>query len=319
MIKTKRLLLASPRGFCAGVRHAVDMMDTVLQHEPAPVYCLKDLVHNRQVVRHLERRGVRFVSDVHDIPRHSCVIFSAHGVSPDIRHAARKRSLQVFDATCPFVRRLHIAVRRYVRQGCHVLLIGNREHDEVSGVRGEAPDHVTVIGTRDEAAVVPVPDTRRVAAITQTTLNVGDTQGVLDCLRRRFPDLRTTPSSDICFATHHRQQSAREIARLTGMVLVLGSENSSNSNRLVEVCREEGATAALISCEHDIERIESEPLEMMGLTAGASTPDSFVRNILARLRRKGFTDIVEHVTVRENVHFPLPRALRLLQETKHRD
>ncbi len=316
MMKKKRLLLASPRGFCAGVQHAMDMMDTVLQHDPAPVYCLKELVHNRQVVRDLEQRGVRFVSDVHEIPRGGCVIFSAHGVSPDIRQAARERCLQVFDATCPFVRRLHVAVRRYVREGYHVLLIGNREHDEVSGVRGEAPEHVTVISTMDEATVVPVPDPRRVAAITQTTLNAGETQEVLDRLRRRFPELRTTPRSDICFATHHRQQSARDIAGRTGMVLVLGSQNSSNSNRLVEVCRQEGAEAELIRCEDDLERIESESREIIGLTAGASTPDTLIRKIIARLREKGFSEVVEHVTVTENVHFPLPRALRLLQKTK---
>ncbi len=312
----KRMILASPRGFCAGVRHAVEMMDTVLRCCPPPIYCLRELVHNRQVVKGLEQRGVRFVADIHDVPGGACVMFSAHGVSPDIRQIARQRRLRVFDATCPFVTRLHTAVRSYVRQGCHVLLIGNRQHDEVSGVQGEAPDQVTVIGKLEEAAAVPVPDPKRVAAVTQTTLNLSDTQHVLDVLRQRFPELRTTPRSDICFATHHRQQSAREIARLADMVLVLGSSNSSNTNRLVEVCRKEGTPAELIARQSDIERIDIGSILTMGLTAGASTPDPFVGKIIARLQKEGFKEVVEHVTVEENVHFPLPRSLRLLQEKK---
>ncbi len=306
--------MASPRGFCAGVRHAVEMMDTVLRCCSLPIYCLKELVHNRQVVDDLQQRGVRFVADIHDIPRGGCVIYSAHGVSPEVRQIARQRQLRVFDATCPFVTRLHTSVRRYVRQGCHVFLIGNRQHDEIKGVYGEAPDHVTVIGDLDEAAAVSVADPGKVAAVTQTTLDAAATQPILDYIRQKYPALRTAPRSDICFATHHRQKAARDVALLADMMLVLGSQNSSNTNRLVEVCRKEGTPTALISVETEIDRIDLEPLRVLGLTAGASTPDPFERKILTRLRSEGFNEVHEHVAVEENVHFPMPRSLRLMAE-----
>lgn len=311
----KRILFASPRGFCAGVRHAVEMMDTVLGCCSLPIYCLKELVHNRQVVEALERRGVRFVADIHDIPEGGRAVFSAHGVSPEIRHIARQRGLQVFDATCPYVTRLHTAVRRYVRQDCHVLLIGNRDHDEVIGVRGEAPDRVTVIGDIHEAATVSVADPGKVAAITQTTLDAAATQPILNFLARRFPALRTAPRSHICFATHHRQKAARDVAQKVDLMLVLGSENSSNTNRLVEVCRKEGTRTVLIRAEADIAPIDFEPITVVGLTAGASTPHEFERRMVDTLRQKGFTDLREHVAVEEKVHFPMPRRLRIMAET----
>ncbi len=312
----KRILLACPRGFCAGVRHAVEMVNTALQYYATPIYCLKELVHNNQVVQGLKRRGVLFVSDIGDVPRGGVVMFSAHGVPPHVRRAALKRKLRVLDATCPFVARLHTAVRSHVRQGCHVLLVGHKQHDEIIGVRGEAPAQVTVIGDENEANTVMVPDPQRVAAVTQTTLDTDETKKILSILAGRFPALRVASRSDICFATHHRQQAARDIARLADRLLVLGSLNSSNSNRLVEVCRKTGVRADLISKQSDLDEIDAASVRTMGLTAGASTPDRFVDDVIKRLREMGFSEVVEHVTVRENVHFPLPRALRIMSNSE---
>ncbi len=308
---SKRILLAAPRGFCAGVRHAVDIVETALKRYPTPIYCLKELVHNTQVVDGLTQRGVCFVQDIAVVPRGACVLFSAHGVTPAIRREARQRGLQILDATCPYVSRLHTAVRRYVREGCHVLLVGDRRHDEIIGVRGEAPEQVLVIGSQAEALAIKVPDPERVAAVTQTTLDVDEAQRILTLLRARFPALRVAARSGICFATENRQKAAREIAACADRVLVLGSPSSSNTKRLAQICRQHGGCAERISTLTDLEGLDWEAIDTIGLTAGASTPDAFVKDVIDHLRKLGFTNIEEHVAVEENVHFPLPRVLRV--------
>ncbi len=310
----KRLVLASPRGFCAGVRHAVDIVETALQCYPPPIYCLKELVHNRQVVQGLTQRGVVFVSEIEAVPRGACVLFSAHGVAPAIRDIAGQRALRVLDATCPFVTRLHTAVRRYARQGCHVLLIGHRQHDEIVGVCGEAPDRVHVIADLREAGQVTVSDPQHVAAVSQTTLDVEVTRQIMDVLRMRFPALRVAAQSDICFATHNRQKAARNVARDVELMLILGSSTSSNTRRLVEVCSREGCRTHLIETPADVDDLDISPLRQVGLTAGASTPDEVVCEVVSRLHELGFTDRVDLAVVEEDVHFALPRALRQMAD-----
>jgi 4-hydroxy-3-methylbut-2-en-1-yl diphosphate reductase len=312
-MKGKRLIIANPHGFCAGVRHAVEIVETALALAPPPLYCLKELVHNRQVVDDLVGRGVRFVQDVRDVPRGAWVLFSAHGVPPGVREAARQRDLRVLDATCPYVSRVHAAVKRRAREGYGILLVGHRDHDEIAGVRGEAPDRVTVIETPGEARTVPVADPARVAVVTQTTLGVEDTARILDILRGRFPAMRTSPESDICFATHNRQKAARQVAACADRMLVLGSEKSSNSRRLVEVSRAAGCPASLVSAPSDLDAIPLAPVNTLGLTAGASTPERFVQQVIERLRAAGFTAVEARTVVEEDVRFPLPRALRTLR------
>lgn len=311
----KQVLMVNPRGFCAGVRHAVEMIETALRCCPPPVYCLKELVHNIQVIDDLKRRGVRFVADVEAVPCGATLMLGAHGVPPSVRENCRRRRLRVLDATCPFVTRLHNAVWRYAQGGNHVLVVGHRDHDEIIGVCGEAPEMVTVVADRREAAAVLVPDPSHVAAVTQTTLDVDETNLILKVLRSRFPALQTSPQSDICFATHNRQKAASEVAGLVDAMLVLGSANSSNTNRLVEVCRREGQRAELVCDVVGLDKLDLEACNVLGLTAGASTPDVFVLAILERLRNRGFTDVVEHGTLRETVQFALPRALGVLQKS----
>ena len=306
----RTVILASPRGFCAGVRHAVDLAQAVLARRPHPVYGLKEIVHNRQVVNDLCRQGLRFVQDIADVPHGHTVLFSAHGVPPAVRETAVARGLEVIDATCPFVMKVHLEVRRFAQKGYTIALIGHRRHDEVIGVAGEAPDRVVVLETAEEAAAFLPPDPERVAVVTQTTLSQEEADRVLTILKHRFPRLETPVKKDICYATTNRQEAVKTLARQAGLILVLGAENSSNSRRLAEVAVAEGAEAHLVSRLDDLAGIPLGARETIGITAGASTPESFIRDILDLLGRQGFTRVQELEVVHEAIHFALPPHLR---------
>lgn len=303
------LILISPHGFCAGVERAVQIAEAMLRKYPKPVYCLKQIVHNRQIIDDLTAKGMVFVQDIRTLPRGATVLFSAHGVPPDIRDAARSQGLNAVDATCPFVTKVHNEVKRFAAQGYSILLIGHKKHDEIVGVAGEAPDRVTVITTPGEAGTVSVPDPGKVAVLTQTTLSMDEVAPVMEILRKRFPHLKTPHESDICYATRNRQQAVRLFARQADAVIVLGAENSSNSNRLVEVARAEGCPAYLASTLEQLDAIALDSVSRLGITAGASTPESFVRDAIAHLEKRGFTTIEEQTLVKENIHFSLPDEL----------
>lgn len=309
-MSSRTVILASPRGFCAGVRHAVELAEAVLRRRPHPLYGLKELVHNRQVVDELRRNGLRFVGDINDVPRGQIVLFSAHGVPPAVRERAAALGLEVIDATCPFVMKVHQEVRRFAQQGYTIALIGHRRHDEVIGVAGEAPDRVVVIENEREAAAFIPADPERVAVVTQTTLSAEETDRVLLALRRRFPSLQTSPQKDICYATTNRQEAVKRLAERVGLILVLGAENSSNSRRLVEVATAQGAVARLVNQKEALAKIDLREQAVIGLTAGASTPEPFIREILGLLRAQGFDRITELEAVSETIRFPLPPELR---------
>ncbi len=282
------VILAEPHGFCSGVRHAIEVAEKTVAASSGPVYCLHELVHNRLVVDSLSASGMRFIGDISEVPDGGTVLFSAHGVSPAVREAAATRGLNVIDATCVFVKRVHDAVQSLTAQGLHILLIGNRKHDEVIGVSGEAPEAVTVVETTAEAETVEVPDTQKVALLTQTTLAAYQIEPILAILKRRFPSLVIPEKGGICAATTVRQEAVRELARKCPLVLVLGSRNSANSNRLVDVARAAGVRAELVP---DIPALrdfiasgglgDATPI---GVTAGASTPEHVVREALDLLR-----------------------------------
>jgi 4-hydroxy-3-methylbut-2-enyl diphosphate reductase len=306
----KRIVIAEPHGFCAGVRRAIDAIERALVRFPRPVYCLNEIVHNRQVVEGLAARGVVFVRDIGAVPRGACVVFSAHGVPPAVRRAAQARGLQVLDATCPFVQKLHTEVREYASRGYDVLLVGYRAHDEVVGIRGEAPDRVRVVENREEAETVRVRDPRKLVVLTQTTLSVDEAAGVIAALRTHFPHLETPQRDGICRATVHRQEAVKRLVEAAGRILVLGSRNSSNTRRLAEVAQAQGAEAFLVDDMDALEAVPLDDTDTIGLTAGASTPEEFMDDVVAALAARGFTR-VEHLRGRkEDIRFALPGPVR---------
>jgi 4-hydroxy-3-methylbut-2-enyl diphosphate reductase len=309
-VAPRTILVASPRGFCAGVSYAIEIVGLVLDRYGPPVYVRHEIVHNRHVVDELRARGARFVDDLADVPVGSLLIFSAHGVAPAVREEARARGLRVVDATCPLVTKVHLEALRYARQGYEILLIGHRGHVEVAGTLGHAPDRMHLIETVDDVATAQVRDPQRVAVVTQTTLSVDDTRAIMEAIRQRFPQVRTPSKDDICYATQNRQTAVKALARKSDCVLVIGSPTSSNANRLVEVARNEGTGARLIEGAADIAPAWLSDARAVGLTAGASTPESLVRGVIARLQELGFTDVVDLQTAEENVTFALPRELR---------
>lgn len=282
-----RIVVVEPSGFCAGVRRAVDLMEQALGELGPPLYCYRELVHNRQVIARFIARGVHFVSSLDEVPEGANLFFSAHGVAPELVAAARRRQLRVIDATCPFVARIHAKVRQFVAAGCQVFLVGHRDHDEVIGVVGEAPGHVMIIENPAEAAAVQVAAGVPLALVTQTTLSVDDTVRTVAVLQQRFPELATLPASDICLAVRNRQRGVRQLVTAANRVLVLGSRNSSNTLRLVEVARAAGAEACLISAPEELWQLDWRGVDTVGLTAGASTPDVFVQEVITALRRLG--------------------------------
>ena len=289
------LLLLQPRGFCAGVIRAIEVVELALQKLGWPVYVRKEIVHNRHVVEDLAARGAVFVESLQEVPSGAVVIFSAHGVSPSVRQSASARGLQVIDATCPLVTKVHLEVIRYARENYTIVLIGHRAHDEVIGTLGEAPKAIRVISSVEEVDSLEVDDPERVVYLTQTTLGNDETSEIVMKLKQRFPAIQGPPAQDICYATENRQAAVKLAARQADAILVVGAENSSNSNRLVEVARRAGTDAYLISCAADIEPGWLDGRRQLGITAGASTPDFLVEQVVNRLKNWGFTSIREVV------------------------
>ncbi len=305
----KTVLLPKPRGFCAGVIRAIDIVEIALERLGAPVYVRKEIVHNRFVVDELAARGAVFVEDLKEVPDGAVTIFSAHGVAPDVRDDADRRRLSVIDATCPLVTKVHIEVVRYAKEGYSIILIGHRNHDEVIGTFGEAPNHIHVVSSIDDVDALENVQADRVIYATQTTLSLDDAQAIVDRLKQRFPSIISPASSDICYATQNRQTAVKVLAERANLILVVGAENSSNSNRLVEVARGKGTAAHLIATARDIQAEWLAGCENVGVTAGASTPEILVQQVVESLRQRGFTRIEEVELIEENVHFPLPAPL----------
>jgi len=305
-----------PRGFCAGVIRAIEIVELALQKLGRPVYVRKEIVHNRHVVEDLAARGAVFVESLNEVPAGAVVIFSAHGVPPSVRKEASERGLRVIDATCPLVTKVHLEVIRYARENYTIVLIGHRSHDEIIGTLGEAPNAIRTISSVEEVDSLEVRDPQRVAYLTQTTLSIDDTADIVTKLKQRFPVIQGPPAQDICYATENRQAAVKLVARQADAILVVGAENSSNSNRLVEVARRGGTDAYLITCADDIEPRWLEGRRQLGITAGASTPDFLVEQVVDRLKGWGFTSVREVVLTHEDVRFALPPELTTRKTTR---
>ena len=308
-MSVKKLLLAKPRGFCAGVDRAIDVVNLALELYPGPVYVRKEIVHNVHVVNDLRAKGAIFVDELDEVPDGATVIFSAHGVSPEVRARAAARGLNVIDATCPLVTKVHHEAVRFAREGRPIVLVGHQGHDEVVGTMGHAPQHIQLIGSAEEAEALRVPDPERVAVITQTTLSLDDTSTVVNVLRRRFPNIEAPTRDDICYATQNRQVAVKAMARRVPVILVIGSKNSSNSNRLAEVAQAAGARAYLIDDISQIDMAWLDGVECLGITAGASAPEHLVDEVVRFFGAQGATDIEEIEATTEEVAFALPPEL----------
>ncbi len=302
----RRILLASPRGFCAGVVRAIEIVDLALDCFDGPVYVRREIVHNRHVVRDFEARGVRFVQELDEVPDGATAVFSAHGVSPQVREQAVARGLRVIDATCPLVTKVHLEAIRFARLGFEILLVGHAGHEEVEGTMGEAASQIRLVSSVEDAERIAVRDPQRVAFITQTTLSMEDTKPIVETLRRRFPGIRVPAKDDICYATQNRQVAVRALAKEAPVILVVGSRNSSNSNRLVEEAQLAGARAYLVDDVSQVDPAWLAGVETVGITSGASAPEFLVAEIVRRLGGGDSVDGREVATVVEDVHFPLP-------------
>ena len=306
----RRVLLAAPRGYCAGVDRAVDIVEVALQTYGAPIYVRKQIVHNLHVVRRLEAKGAIFVDELDEVPAGATVVFSAHGVAPEVHQQARARDLKVVDATCPLVTKVHQEARKFAGKGYDIVLIGHEGHEEVIGTMGEAPRAIHLVGNEREAAAVKIADPDKVAYLTQTTLSVDETQSVIGVLRDRFPVLAGPRSDDICYATQNRQSAVKELADECQLILVIGAENSSNSKRLVEVARSLGCASHLIPEASAVDPAWFEGVDSVGVTSGASAPEWLVDELVEALRQRGADEVREVQVVPEDVHFSLPRGLR---------
>ena len=311
MSPTSRVLLAAPRGYCAGVDRAVETVEKALDLYGAPVYVRKQIVHNKYVVETLERRGAIFVDETTEVPEGATVVFSAHGVAPVVHEEAAALSLRTIDATCPLVTKVHKEAVRFAEEGYDILLIGHEGHEEVIGTAGEAPDHIHLVDGPEDVANVEVRDPAKVAWLSQTTLSVDETVATVKELRKRLPLLMDPPSDDICYATQNRQVAVKQIAAESDLVIVVGSTNSSNSVRLVEVALEAGArTSYLVDGADEIREEWLEGVTTVGLTSGASVPEVLVDGVLAWLAERGFADVHIHRSVEEKLQFALPQELR---------
>jgi len=311
MTKTiEKILLAAPRGYCAGVDRAVQTVERALERYGAPVYVRKEIVHNKRVVEELRAKGAIFVDSETEVPEGSVTVFSAHGVAPVVHENAKALKLQTIDATCPLVTKVHVEARRFAADGYTIILVGHDGHEEVEGTMGEAPDDMILVQTEEDVDALVLPDPERVAYISQTTLSVGETQGIIERLRERFPHIVGPRTDDICYATTNRQAAVRELAGRCDLVLVLGSRNSSNSLRLVEVARDFGARAHLIDNALEMQEDWLEGVHTLGITSGASAPESLVQEVLAVFRARGIDDISEVTVTREDVRFMLPKTIR---------
>lgn len=302
----RRVLLASPRGYCAGVERAIDTVEQALELWGAPVFVRRQIVHNTHVVRDLEERGVVFVDSEEDVPAGEVVILAAHGVAPDVYAAARARGLRVVDTTCPLVSKVHSEARTYAALGYTIVLIGHAGHDEVVGTIGEAPGSIVLVQTTAEAELIELPRPGPVAYVMQTTLSVDDAAAIVDVLRHRFPGIEAPRRDDICYATANRQRAVKALLREVELVLVVGSSSSSNSTRLVEVARAGGVPAHLIDDEAGIRERWLVGVDTVGLTSGASAPEHLVRSVCAWFRERGAVEVRPHSSVREDVTFRLP-------------
>jgi 4-hydroxy-3-methylbut-2-en-1-yl diphosphate reductase len=302
----KTLLLLKPRGFCAGVVRAIDIVRIALEAFGPPIYVRKEIVHNRFVVEELQQKGAIFVDDVDEVPNGERVIYSAHGVSPEVREASKARSLRVIDATCPLVTKVHVEAVKFAKDGYSLVLIGHRDHDEVIGTLGEAPLVTQVVGSPEEVATLNVPDPERVAYLTQTTLSLDETKDIIAALRAKFPKIEGPHAQDICYATENRQVAVKHVASDADLLLVVGSTNSSNSNRLVEVARNLATSSHLIDSYKDIQSQWLEGVKTIALTAGASAPECLVEEVVKFLSAKGFNNVQELEIMPENVRFGLP-------------
>ena len=304
------ILLASPRGFCAGVNMAIDTLDTAIKLYGKPVYVFHEIVHNKHVVERFTREGAVFVDTVEEVPEEAVLLFSAHGVAPEVRRVAESRRLRAIDATCPLVTKVHLEAIKYAKQGYHIMLIGHEGHDEVIGTMGQAPDAFTLVETAAEVDALPFGPDDKLAYLTQTTLSVDDASRIIARLKARFPQIVGPPKDDICYATQNRQEAVRLLSADAQLVLVLGSQNSSNSQRLAELARERGIPAYLIDGADEIDSGWFRGDETVVITAGASAPESVVQDCVAWLKGR-FGATVEERTIREEeVYFPLPKELR---------
>ena len=303
------VLLAQPRGYCAGVDRAIDVVDLAIDLYGAPVYVRHEIVHNRFVVESLRERGAVFVEQISEIPERSTVVFSAHGVSPAVREEARARSLRTIDATCPLVTKVHLEALRFAKQGRWILLVGHAGHAEVEGTMGEAPDRMILVQSVEEAERVEVPDPEEVSYLTQTTLSVDETMEILAVLRRRFPKIKGPPREDICYATQNRQNAVKEMAKDCDLVLVVGSPSSSNSNRLAEVARSLGVEAYRVESADELDPKWIEGKKSIGVTSGASTPEKLVQDLLSRLRELGAGTVRPVEVTKEDLIFHMPSSL----------
>jgi 4-hydroxy-3-methylbut-2-en-1-yl diphosphate reductase len=306
----KRVLLAAPRGYCAGVDRAVETVEKALDLHGAPVYVRKEIVHNKHVVEELAKRGAIFVEEETEVPEGEMVVFSAHGVAPAVHENAAARRLQTIDATCPLVTKVHVEARRFAADGYTIVMVGHAGHEEVEGTMGEAPGSIVLVQTAEEVAELELPDPERVALITQTTLSVDETTEIIAALRGKFPAIVSPKSDDICYATTNRQIAVKQLARECELVLVIGSTNSSNSNRLVEVAREHGAASHLIDNHTQVQEVWLQGVETVGITSGASAPEELVEQLIEFFRERGADDVSELRTVDEDVRFMLPKEIR---------
>ncbi|MEV2267573.1 4-hydroxy-3-methylbut-2-enyl diphosphate reductase [Nonomuraea africana] len=306
----RRVLVAKPRGYCAGVDRAVEAVEKALEQYGAPIYVRKQIVHNTHVVRTLEERGAIFVEETAEVPEGEIVVFSAHGVSPMVHAEAGQRQLRTIDATCPLVTKVHNEAKRFANQDYDILLIGHEGHEEVEGTAGEAPDHIQLVDGLDSVDRIQVKDPSRLVWLSQTTLSVDETIETVNKLKERFPTLLDPPSDDICYATQNRQVAVKEIAAQAQLVIVVGSENSSNSKRLVEVAKGFGAASYLVDNATFVQDEWLDGVTTVGVTSGASVPEELVDGVLAYLAGHGFTDVEEVESVKESMRFALPHELR---------
>jgi 4-hydroxy-3-methylbut-2-en-1-yl diphosphate reductase len=306
----EKLLLAAPRGYCAGVDRAVQTVARALELYGAPVYVRKEIVHNKHVVEQLRERGAVFVESETEVPAGATVVFSAHGVAPSVHANAAESGLKTIDATCPLVTKVHVEAKKFAADGYTIVLVGHAGHEEVEGTMGEAPDHIVLIESEADVDALEVRDPSKVAYISQTTLSVDETRAIINRLRERFPAIVGPRTDDICYATTNRQAAVKELARACDLVLVIGSRNSSNSNRLVEVAREHGADSYLIDNESQVREEWLDGMRVVGITSGASAPEELVQRLIEFFRARGTTDVQELEVVQEDVRFMLPKVIR---------
>lgn len=311
-----KIILASPRGFCAGVNMAIESLELAIERFGTPIYVYHEIVHNKIVVEHFKNRGVVFVDDLDLVPEGAVVLFSAHGVAPQVREVAKERKLFAIDATCPLVTKVHLEAIRYAKAGYTIVLIGHEGHDEVIGTMGEAPEAIVLVQTPEDVATLEVKDPAKLAYLTQTTLSVDDANRIIAALRERFPQITAPPKEDICYATQNRQEAVRNLAEEADVVLVLGSQNSSNSQRLTEIARERGVTAYLLDHAGEIGSDWFQGNETVLITAGASAPENVVQECVASLQDRFGATVETRFVRNEDVHFPLPRELRTLAKTQ---